>query len=179
MDDAELLSPAEVERRVSEMLLGRTPASRDAWAALGPWGMRELVTLACARPDDERGNRLRAAALATLGQLAGVARLDTLLDTLSEPDLPVMVRCGVIEGLGWVAHPRVLPILQTQAYHAEFKVRLFACSALARLGTAGAKRVLEDVAERDPHSQVQRAAQIELRKAKGRAAASSETQTDP
>jgi hypothetical protein len=62
-----------------------------------------------------------------------------------------------------------VPALQGQAYHPEFKVRLYSCTALGRIGTAGAIRALRDVAMRDPHSQVKRAAQVELERAESRA----------
>ena len=75
-----------------------------------------------------------------------------------------MVRCGAIEGLGHVGHSRAIPVLQSQAYHGEFKVRLYALSALSRIGTAGARRIIEDMHLQDPHSQVRRAASVELKK---------------
>jgi HEAT repeat protein len=53
-------------------------------------------------------------------------------------------------------------VLQAQAYSPEFKVRLYAATALGRIGSAGAKRALRDLAQRDPHGQVRRAASAEL-----------------
>jgi len=164
MTDAPVLTPAEIERRVIAYLKGGTSATRDQWRALGAQGMRLLYTIAVTGGDDETLCRLRASALATLGQLGGAAGMKPLVDALSEPEVATMVRCGAIEGLGHIGHTRAVPVLQTQAYHAEFKVRLYALSALARIGSAGALRIIEDMSLRDPHSQVRRAAAVELKK---------------
>ena len=141
---------------------GRPRASRDEWRRLGPHGMRWLYTIAVSEVEGNRANRLRAAALATLGQLAGASRIGALLEVLMNPATPVVVRCGAIEGLGHAGLNRAVPVLQAQAYNSEFKVRLYACTALGRIASAGATRALRDVAMRDPHSQVKRAAQVEL-----------------
>jgi HEAT repeat protein len=124
--------------------------------------MRWLYTIAVSEVEGNRANRLRAAALATLGQLAGASRIGALLEVLMNPATPVVVRCGAIEGLGHAGLNRAVPVLQAQAYNSEFKVRLYACTALGRIASAGATRALRDVAMRDPHSQVKRAAQVEL-----------------
>ncbi len=161
-EELPLLTPAEIERRVVAYLNGRPRASRDEWRRLGPHGMRWLYTIAVSEAKGTRASRLRAAALATLGQLAGSTRIDALLEVLVEPEVSVIVRCGAIEGLGHAGLNRAVPALQAQAYHPDFKVRLYACTALGRIGTAGAQRALRDVALRDPHSQVKRAARVEL-----------------
>jgi hypothetical protein len=164
MSDAPKLTLAEVERRVISYLKGKPVATRDQWRELGPQGMRLLYTIAVTGGGDQTRHRLRAAALATLGQLGGAVGMKPLVDALTEPEVSVMVRCGAIEGLGHVGHSRAIPVLQAQAYHAEFKVRLYALSALARIGTAGARRIIEDMSLQDPHSQVRRAAGVELKK---------------
>lgn len=164
MSDAPKLTLAEVERRVVSYLKGKPVATRDQWRELGPQGMRLLYTIAVTGGGDQARHRLRAAALATLGQLGGAVGMKPLVDALTEPEVSVMVRCGAIEGLGHVGHSRAIPVLQAQAYHAEFKVRLYALSALARIGTAGARRIIEDMSLQDPHSQVRRAAGVELKK---------------
>ncbi len=164
-----VLTPAEVERRVVAYLQGRPDATRDDWRRLGAHGMRWLYTIAVSPVEGNRANRLRAAGLATLGQLAGRSKMDALLDVLAEPDVPIMVRCGAIEGLGYANHPRALPALQAQAFHNDFRVRLYSCTALGRNGSAGARRILEDVSGRDPHSQVRRAARVEFERARARA----------
>ncbi len=156
-----VLTPAEIERRVVSYLNGTPRASRDQWRRLGPHGMRWLYTIAVSEAQGTRANRLRAAALATVGQLAGATKLDALLDVVADPEVSVIVRCGAIEGMGHAGLNRALPVLQTQAYHPDFKVRLYTCTALGRIGTAGAARILRDIALRDPHSQVKRAAQVE------------------
>ncbi len=173
-DRLPLLTPAEIERRVVAYLGGRPRASREEWWRLGPHGMRWLYTIAVSDVEGNRANRLRASALATLGQLAGASRIGALLEVLMKPEAPVVVRCGAIEGLGHAGLNRAVPVLQAQAYHAEFKVRLYACTALGRIATAGALRALRDVALRDPHSQVKRAAQVELARAETRAASARE-----
>lgn len=164
-----VLTPAEIERRVVAYLQGRPEATREDWRQLGAHGMRWLYTIAVCPVEGNRANRLRAAALATLGQLAGKSKIDALLDVLAEPDVSIMVRCGAIEGLGYANHPRALPALQAQAFHHDFRVRLYAATALGRLGSAGARRILEDIAGRDPHSQVRRAAVVEHQRAVARA----------
>jgi HEAT repeat protein len=164
MSDEPALTLAEVERRVINYLKGKPVATRDQWRALGSQGMRLLYTIAVSAGGDDARQRLRAAALATLGQLGGVAGMKPLVDALTEPEVSTMVRCGAIEGLGHVGHSRAIPVLQSQAYHAEFKVRLYALSALARIGTAGGRRIIEDMRLKDPHSQVRRAASVELKK---------------
>ena len=158
--------PAEIEERVVEYLQGKRRASRKDWRALGPLGMRWLYTRAVSPIDDAKGQRLRAAALATLGQLAGASAVGPLIDVLAEPGLSLVVRCGALEGLGHARHQRAIPVLQGQAYSPEFQVRLYAATALGRIGSAGAKRALRDLAERDPHSQVRRAAVAELERLK-------------
>lgn len=173
-DRLPLLTPAEIERRVVAYLGGRPRASRDEWRRLGPHGMRWLYTIAVSDVEGNRANRLRAAALATLGQLAGASRIGALLEVLMNTHAPVVVRCGAIEGLGHAGLNRAVPVLQAQAYHAEFKVRLYACTALGRIASAGALRALRDVAMRDPHSQVKRAAQVELARAEARNASARE-----
>jgi len=160
-DDLPLLTPAEIERRVVSYLNGSPRATRDQWRRLGPHGMRWLYTIAVSEAQGTRANRLRAAALATVGQLAGATKLDALLDVVADPESSVIVRCGAIEGMGHAGLNRALPTLQTQAYHPDFKVRLYTCTALGRIGTAGAARIVRDIAMRDPHSQVRRAAQVE------------------
>lgn len=167
--DYAVLTPAEVERRVVAYLQGRPEATRDDWRRLGAHGMRWLYTIAVSPVEGNRANRLRAAGLATLGQLAGRSKMEALLDVLAEPEVPIMVRCGAIEGLGYANHPRALPALQAQAFHHDFRVRLYSCTALGRIGSAGARRILEDVAYRDPHSQVKRAARVEFERARARA----------
>ena len=161
-DDLPLLTPAEIERRVVAYLGGRPRASRDDWRRLGSHGMRWLYTIAVSEAEGTRASRLRASALATLGQLAGASKIQALIDVLAEPEVSVIVRCGAIEGLGHAGLNRALPVLQSQAFHPDFKVRLYACTALGRIGTAGASRILGDVGMRDPHSQVRRAATVEL-----------------
>jgi HEAT repeat protein len=156
------LTPAEIERRVVGYLKGEPQASRQDWRRLGPLGMRWLYTRAVSPSEDSAAHRLRASALATLGQLAGASSVGPLIDVLAEPGLPLVVRCGALEGLGHARSQRVVPVLQGQAYSPEFKVRLYAATALGRVGSAGAKRALRDLAERDPHSQVRRAASGEL-----------------
>lgn len=156
------LTPAEIERRVVGYLNGDPRASRKDWRKLGPLGMRWLYTRAVSPSEDSASHRLRASALATLGQLAGASSVGPLIDVLAEPGLPLVVQCGALEGLGHARHQRVVPVLQGQAYSPEFKVRLYAATALGRVGTAGAKRALRDLAERDPHGQVRRAASGEL-----------------
>ncbi len=141
---------------------GRPRASRDDWKRLGPHGMRWLYTIAVSEAQGTRASRLRASALATLGQLAGASKIQALLDVLHEPEVSVIVRCGAIEGLGHAGLNRALPVLQAQAFHPDFKVRLYACTALGRIGSAGARRILNDVGMRDPHSQVRRAAKVEI-----------------
>lgn len=168
-DALPLLTPAEVERRVVAYLNGRPRASREEWRRLGPHGMRWLFTIAMSDVDGNRANRLRAAALATMGQLAGASRIGALLEVLMAPGIPVIVRCGAMEGLGHAGLNRAVPVLQAQAYHPDFKVRLYACTALGRIGSAGAIRALGDIATRDPHAQVRRAAQVELDRCRNRA----------
>jgi HEAT repeat protein len=169
-EDLPLLTPAEVERRVVSYLNGSPRATRDQWRRLGPHGMRWLYTIAVSDAEGTRATRLRAAALATVGQLAGATRLDALLDVVADTEASVIVRCGAIEGMGHAGLNRSLPVLQTQAYHPEFKVRLYTCTALGRIGTAGATRILRDIALRDPHSQVRRAAQVEQTRLESRSA---------
>ena len=72
------------------------------------------------------------------------------------------MRCGAIEGLGHLGVPRALPLLQSQAFHGDFRVRLYAITALARMPRALTRRVLYDVSMRDPVQQVRRAAAAEL-----------------
>jgi hypothetical protein len=164
MSDSRTLTLAEIERRVVSYLKGKPVATREQWREVGPQGMRLLYTIAVTGGGDLARQRLRAAALATLGQLGGAVGMKPLVDALTEPEVSTIVRCGAIEGLGHVGHSRAIPVLQSQAYHAEFKVRLYALSALARIGTAGAHRIIEDLSLRDPHSQVRRAAGVELKK---------------
>ena len=178
MTDTPVLTAAEIERRVITYLKGGTSASRDQWRALGAQGMRLLYTIAVTGGGDEKLRRLRAAALATLGQLGGAAGMKPLVEALSEPEVSTMVRCGAIEGLGHIGHTRAVPVLQTQAYHAEFKVRLYALSALSRVGSAGALRIIEDMSLRDPHSQVRRAAAVELKKLKDKQSVAAEGSGD-
>jgi HEAT repeat protein len=156
------LTPAEIERRVVAYLRGEPRASRQDWRRLGPLGMRWLYTRAVSPSEDKAAHRLRASALATLGQLAATSAVGPLIDVLAEPGLPLVVRCGALEGLGHARHQRAIPVLQAQAYSPEFKVRLYAATALGRIGSAGAKRALRDLAQRDPHGQVRRAASAEL-----------------
>jgi HEAT repeat protein len=126
--------------------------------------MRLLYSLAVTAGDDMDDHRTRAAALATLGELGGTAGTQPLVDAVTEPGVPVVVRCGAIEGLGHVASSRAVPVLQSQAYFPEFKVRLYAVAALGKVGSAASRRILEDIALRDPHSQVKRAAEVELKR---------------
>ncbi|MBN96071.1 MAG: hypothetical protein CL928_18680 [Deltaproteobacteria bacterium] len=162
MADPPILTPAEVERRVRAYLRAKDSPTRQQWRELGPRGMRLLYTLAVTSGEDDGEHRLRAQALATLGQLGGSVGIQPLVDAITEEGVPVVVRCGAIEGLGHVATARAVPVLQSQAYFPDFKVRLYAVSALASIATAASRRILEDVALRDPHSQVKRSAQVEL-----------------
>ena len=162
MDRSLLLSPAEIERRVFAWLQGRPPATPADWATLGSEGMKRLFAIAVTPRSGNRANRLRSAALATLGQLGDPEHVDPLLEVFDEPELVSIVRCGAIEGLGHLGLPRALPLLQSQAFHADFRVRLYAVGALARMPKALTKRVIHDVSMRDPHQQVRRAALAEL-----------------
>mgnify|MGYP002629961976 CR=1 FL=1 len=168
MDPSLLLSPAEIERRVFAWLQGRPPATPDDWAGLGAEGMKRLFAIAVTPRTGNRANRLRSAALATLGQLGDPEHVDPLLEVFDEPDLASIVRCGAIEGLGHLGLPRSLPLLQSQAFHADFRVRLYAVSALARMPKALTRRVIHDVSMRDPHTQVRRAALVELDRMAGK-----------
>ncbi len=158
----EPVSEEEVAARVEDFLRGRAPATREDWRALGPLGLRHLQSLAINPAVDDSGQRLRAAALATLGQLGGPSHVDALVEVLSEPGVPVVVRCGAIEGLGYIGGARALPLLQAQALDHDFKIRLYTVSALGRIGSMGARRILDDLGNRDPHSQVKRASVVEL-----------------
>jgi hypothetical protein len=168
MDRSLLLSPAEIERRVFAWLQGRPPATPDDWATLGSEGMKRLFAIAVTPRSGNRANRLRSAALGTLGQIGEAEHVDPLLEVFDEPDLASIVRCGAIEGLGHLGLPRALPLLQSQAFHADFRVRLYAVGALARMPKALTRRVLQDVAMRDPHTQVRRAATVELDRMAGK-----------
>lgn len=168
MDRSLLLSPAEIERRVFAWLQGRPPATPEDWATLGSEGMKRLFAIAVTPRSGNRANRLRSAALATLGQIGEAEHVDPLLEVFDEPDLASIVRCGAIEGLGHLGLPRALPLLQSQAFHADFRVRLYAVSALARMPKALTRRVLQDVAMRDPHTQVRRAASVEVDRMAGK-----------
>lgn len=168
MDRSLLLSPAEIERRVFAWLQGRPPATPEDWTSLGSEGLKRLFAIAVTPRTGNRANRLRAAALATLGQLGDPEHVDPLLEVFDEPDLLSMIRCGAIEGLGHLGLPRALPLLQSQAYHSDFRVRLYAVSALARMPKALTRRILQDVSMRDPHAQVRRAATAELDRMAGR-----------
>ena len=162
MDRSLLLSPAEIERRVFAWLQGRPPATPEDWASLGAEGLKRLFAIAVTPRSGNRANRLRSAALGTLGTLGDPDHVDPLLEVFDEEDLISMVRCGAIEGLGHLGLPRALPLLQSQAYHGDFRVRLYAVAALARMPKALTRRVVQDVANRDPHAQVRRAASAEL-----------------
>lgn len=157
-----VLTEEQVAERVEGFLTGRIPATRDDWRALGASGTRHLQSLAINPAPDDAGQRVRAAALATLGQLGGPAQVDTLVEALAEPGAPVVVRCGAIEGLGYIGGARALPLLQAQALDRDFRIRLYAVSALGRLGSQGARRILEELQHLDPHAQVKRAARVEL-----------------
>ena len=160
------MDPVRLERKVLDLLGDREPATPAVWRSLGPTALTKLYALAVSPTETPRGDRIRAAALATLGRLGALSRIHAMFDALAD-DVPPMVRCGAIEGLGLLRHPRAIPILQSQAFHQDFKVRLYACEALARIGTAGARRVLDDVGLRDPHPQVRRSAQAELKALEG------------
>lgn len=167
MDRSLLLSPAEIERRVFAWLQGRPPATPEDWSSLGSEGLKRLFAIAVTPRSGNRANRLRAAALATLGSLGDPEHVDPLLEVFDEPDLISMVRCGAIEGLGHLGLPRALPLLQSQAYHSDFRVRLYAVGALAKMPKALTRRILVDVSTRDPHQQVRRAAKVELERMSG------------
>ncbi len=162
--DPLLLTPAEIERRVFSWLQGRPQASREDWQSLGPEGLKRLYSIAVTERKGARANKLRAAALACLGQFGDPEHLDPLLEVFEEADVPNMVRCGAIEGLGHLGVPRALPLLQSQAFHQDFRVRLYAVAALARMPRALTRRLLKDISMRDPITQVRRAAASELQR---------------
>ena len=162
MDTTQLLTPAEIERRVFAWLQGRPAASMDEWRELGEEGVQRLYAIAATPRTGVRANRLRGAALAVLGQLGDPEHIDVLLEVFDDPEAIGVVRCGAIEGLGFLGMPRALPLLQSQAYHADFRVRLYSVTALARMQHALTRRILGDVSTRDPHPQVRRAAAAEL-----------------
>lgn len=143
-------------------LQGRPAASRQDWRSLGTEGMKRLYSIAVTQRTGTRANRLRSAALGCLGQLGDEEHLEAILEVFEEPDLPSIVRCGCIEGLGYLGAPRALPLLQSQAFHADFRVRLYAVAALARMPRALTRRLLNDISMRDPVQQVRRAARAEL-----------------
>lgn len=157
-----VLTEEQIAERVEGFLTGRIAATRDDWKALGAAGVRHLQSLAINPAQEDSGQRLRAAALATLGQLGGPAQVDPLVEALAEPGVPVVVRCGAIEGLGYIGGARALPLLQAQALDRDFRIRLYAVSALGRVGSQGARRILEELHHLDPHVQVKRAARVEL-----------------
>jgi HEAT repeat protein len=156
------MNPVRLERAVLDLLASRDPPPASRWRSLGAGGLTKLYAMAVSPSETDRGHRFRGAALATLGRLGALSRIHAMFDALAERDLPVVVRCGAIEGLGFLRHDRAIAILQSQAFHMEFKVRLYACQALSRIGSAGAKRILCDIAQRDAHHQVRRAAKAEL-----------------
>ena len=162
-----LLTPAEIERRVFAWLQGRTPVGPEEWKSLGAEGMKRLFSIAVTPRTGPRANRLRAAALGCLGQLQEPEHLEPLLEVFEEPEVPSIVRCGAIEGLGYLGLPRSLPLLQSQAYHQDFRVRLYAVAALARMPRALTRRLLRDISMRDPIEQVRRAARAELERLRG------------
>ena len=162
MDTTLLLTPAEIERRVFAWLQGRPLATMDEWRALGDEGVQRLYAIAAAPRTGVRANRLRGAALGVLGQLGDAEHIDVLIEVFDDPEAISVVRCGAIEGLGFLGLPRALPLLQSQAYHGDFRVRLYAVAALARMAQPLTRRILADVSTRDPHPQVRRAAAAEL-----------------
>ena len=155
--------PNAVEREVLKLLSSRSPVTAAQWKALGPPGLTKLYALAVSPSESRRADRIRGSALATLGRLGALSRIHAMFDAIAEPEVATIVRCGAIEGLGLLRHARALAVLQSQAFHSEFKVRLYACEALGRIGTAGARRVLQDVSQRDPHDQVRRSALAEIK----------------
>ena len=159
----EPMSPVRLETQVLDLLASREPVPAGQWRALGASGLTRLYAIAVSPSESVRGARFRAAALITLGRPGALSRIHAMFDALADTEVPVVVRCGAIEGLGMLRHDRAIPVLQSQAFHADFKVRLHACVALSRIGTAGARRVLYDVSQRDPHDQVRRAAAAELK----------------
>jgi hypothetical protein len=158
MDPWIALSPVLLERRVLDALSGRLPTTRADWIAMGPEGLRVVYAIAVADAPPGADVRLRATALATLGQLGNAAWIDAMLSALADPSAAIAVRCGAIEGLGWLGSPRALPFLQAAALHPDFRVRLYTVGALSRIGGAGARRILADLGERDVHPQVRAAA---------------------
>jgi len=165
--DPLLLTPAEIERRVFSWLQSKPPATREDWLSLGTEGMKRLYSIAVTPRTGTRANRLRSAALGCLGKLGDIEHLEPLLAVFEEPDPASIVRCGAIEGLGHLGLPRALPLLQSQAYHPDFRVRLYSVAALARMPRALTRRLLNDISMRDPVQQVRRAAQVELDRISG------------
>lgn len=168
--DPLLLTPAEIERRVYLWLQGRPPATPEDWRRLGPEGHKRLLGVAVTAREGARANKLRGAALVVLGQMGDERHMDAILEVFDDPTVPVVVRCGAIEALGYMGRLRSLPLLQSQAFHSDFKVRLFAVSALARIPGALSRRIIADVAMRDPIQQVRRSAQAELERLDRKAA---------
>jgi len=156
------LDPIQLEKAVLDLLWSREVVPASRWRALGPPGLTKLYALAVSPSESPQADRIRGSALATLGRLGALSRIHAMFDALAEPDVTPVVRCGAIEGLGLLRHPRALAVLQSQAFHADHRVRLYACEALGRVGTAGARRVLADISMRDPHDQVRRAASAEV-----------------
>lgn len=173
--DPLLLTPAEIERRVFSWLQSKPPATRADWRSLGTEGMKRLYSIAVTPRTGTRANRLRSAALGCLGQLGEAEHLEPLLEVFEEPDPASIVRCGAIEGLGFLGLPRALPLLQSQAYHPDFRVRLYSVAALARMPSSLTRRLLNDISMRDPVQQVRRAAQAELDRISGASSGGIET----
>jgi len=156
------LDPIRLEKAVLDLLWSREAVPAARWRALGPPGLTKLYALAVSPSESPHDDRTRGAALATLGRLGALSRIHAMFDALAEPEVTPVVRCGAIEGLGLLRHPRALAVLQSQAFHPDHRVRLYACEAIGRIGTAGARPVLDDLAMRDPHDQVRRAARAEV-----------------
>jgi HEAT repeat protein len=156
------LDPIQLEKAVLDLLWSREAVPAIRWRDLGPRGLTKLYALSVSPTETPQDDRVRGAALATLGRLGALSRIHAMFDALADGTVSPVVRCGAIEGLGLLRHPRALAVLQSQAFHSDHKVRLYATAAMGRIGTAGARRVLADVAMRDPHHQVKRAAQAEV-----------------
>jgi HEAT repeat protein len=124
-------------------LLERTealPRSAD-WAPLGPEALTELTGLA-SNPKAPEPQRTRAvAAMAVVAHPEASQRLQALL---RGPSTPASVRSAATIALGRRAGLEALPLLTPLLEDKDEQVRATAAQTLGRIGSAEARRVLEE-----------------------------------
>jgi hypothetical protein len=155
--------PAQMRKKVEDLLSGyeRIPKQED-WHRLGPDALAALEAI-YRDPDALVSRRTRA--VASMGQVENPKAEETLRSIIQDPKADVQYRSTAVLALSYrlgpsAAVPQVEPLLESK----EPAMRDAATKALGQLGTAEARKSLEDRLGKEEDPAIREAIQQTLTK---------------